>query len=142
MTVYFFCHAGVKNCNTACGVLRGLVWHLMVQFSDTAQYSRLVLETLQAKHRALDMASLEHMKTVLSSRETLWLTFVKLLEEKRRGPIFCILDDSDECDEDARNWLVTKLLSLKNDGGKNGVKLLLTSREVINLVNCEQANRI
>jgi hypothetical protein len=140
MTTYFFCRAEFERRNTAIGVLRGLIWHLMVQFTDTTRCSRVVLDALQTKHRTMDTDSPRHMEALLSSRETLWVLFTRLLSESRLERTFCILDGLDECDEDSQSWLVTKILSLKNDGGKNGLKLIVTSRELINLRDCEQAN--
>lgn len=138
-TIYFFCRAGVENLDTAIGVLRGLIWHSMAQFPDSARCSRVVLETLRREHRTLDADSQEHMEAALSSRETLWMVFVKLLTESRRlGQTFCVLDGLDECDEDSRDWLVTKFLSLNDVSGENCLKLIITSRELTRLRSAKQ----
>jgi hypothetical protein len=141
-TIYLFCRAGVENLDTAIGVLRGLIWHSMAQFPDSARCSRVVLETLRREHRTLDADSQEHMEAVLSSHETLWMVFVKLLTESRRlGQTFCVQDGLDECDEDSRDWLATKLLSLENNvGGANRLKLIMTSRELTKLRGARQVN--
>jgi hypothetical protein len=114
MTIYFFCRAGVKHHNTAICVLRGLIWHLSIQFPDTAQSLLVVLKVLQTQQRALDTDSPEHMEAALSSHETLWLAFITLLEERRPERVFFVLDGLDECDDHSQNWLVAKLLSLKS----------------------------
>jgi hypothetical protein len=130
MTVYFFCRAGVKYRNTAICVLRGLIWHMLIQSPDTTQCSLAVLEVLQTKHKALDTESPEHMEAALSSRETLWSAFITLLEERRPERVFCVLDGLDECDEHSQNWLVAKLLSLENYNGKKSLKPIVTSRKL------------
>jgi hypothetical protein len=70
------------------------------------------------------------------------VVFVKLLTGSRRpGQTFCVLDGLDECDEDSRDWLTTKLLSLENNvGGANGLKLIMTSRELTKLRGARQVN--
>jgi hypothetical protein len=134
MTIYFFCRAGVKHHNTAICVLRGLIW----QFPDTAQSLLVVLEVLQTEHRALDTDSPEHMEAALSSHETLWSAFITLLEERRPERVFCVLDGLDECDDHSQNWLVAKLLSLKSPDGRNGLKLIVTNRELPKLRKTKQ----
>lgn len=139
-SIYFFYAAGVENRDTAVGVLRGLIWHSMVQSPDSARCSRVVLEVLQREHKTLDTDSPEHIEAVLSSREIQWIIFVRLLtEESRLGRIFCALDGLDACDEDSRDWLATKLLSLKNNvGGEKRLKLIVTSRELTRLRSAKQ----
>ena len=139
-TIYLFCRAGVENRDTAVGVLRVLIWHSMVQFPNTVRCSRIGLEILRREHRTPGTDIPEHMEAVLSSREILWIIFVRLLtEESRLGRIFCVLDGLDECNEDSRNWLATKLLSLRNSfGGGNGLKLIVTSRELTKLRSAKQ----
>lgn len=128
-TIYFFCSAGIEHRDTAIGVLRGLIWHLTIHLSGTTHCARTIVDALHTKYSALDPDSPEHMEDALSSREALWLSFVKLMEEEGLGRIFCILDGLDELDEDSRSWLAAKLLSSKNAGGRNVLKVIVTSRE-------------
>jgi hypothetical protein len=99
--VFFFCQADDEMRRSATHVMRSLIWQLAVQYPACACHLPPYLHPPQDKQAVLD------------SRESLWSLFKKMTDDLRPSVIFCLLDGLDECDDDSRQWLVTKVMGIK-----------------------------
>ncbi|KAF1828069.1 hypothetical protein BDW02DRAFT_485176, partial [Decorospora gaudefroyi] len=93
----FFCSAEDEKRNTAVAVLRGLVHQII------AKRPQLV------KHALPHFEMPELMPQTLSSLETLWIIFRKLITDAELGTMFCVLDGLDECDESTLRVLLPRV---------------------------------
>lgn len=82
---FFFCSAEDEKRNTAVAVIRGLVHQII------AKRPQLV------KHASPHFEMPERMQQTLSSLETLWIIFSKLITDAELGMMFCVIDGLDEC---------------------------------------------
>ncbi|KAJ4302834.1 hypothetical protein N0V90_001725 [Kalmusia sp. IMI 367209] len=114
--------------NTAVTILRGLVHQIVTKRPKLIQHAFPYFETPSMTQQTL------------SSLETLWIILRKLFEDPGFGTMFCVLDGLDECDEDSRRILVSKLVDLlspKNSSPATAViRLAIVSREVLGLQDC------
>ncbi|KAK5707420.1 hypothetical protein LTR17_020713 [Elasticomyces elasticus] len=116
-----------QNRNTAAAVLRGLIWHITARRPQLAIH---LVEPLSDEKRA---------QTTITSRETLWSLFVKLIQHCRSSPIACVLDGLDECDEDSQRWLIAKLVDAHALEFSSGIlKLAIVSRPLPGLERISQ----
>lgn len=118
-SIYFFCSADDDKRNNAVAVLRGLLWHLTKVFPRLTRAVRKSFET--------------NIAAALSSREILWTAFTDLIGAVDCQWLYCVIDGLDECDENSRRWLTSKLISLKSTGDASRVKLVIFSRELLDL---------
>ncbi|KAK5728137.1 hypothetical protein LTR17_012145 [Elasticomyces elasticus] len=123
-SIYYFCSNDDEKRNNATAVLRGLIWHITARCPPLADH---LLEPLGHESRA---------QATLSSRETLWSLFVKLVQDPRGGTVNCVLDGLDECDEESQGWLVTKLMELGSSKWNAVFKLAVVSRPLPGLAQC------
>lgn len=115
--LYFFCSAESQQRSTVTAVLRGLLWHLTELFPDLV--------------RAFRERCGSSIDGVLSSRETLWAEFMKLVAAIPREHIYCVVDGLNEYDQDSQEWLAEKFASLEEDHDTPNVKVLVASQEVL-----------
>lgn len=129
-TIFYFCSNDDQERNNATAVLRGLIWHVT---GKRPQLADGLLEHLSDEKRT---------QAALTSPETLWSIFVKMLKDSRVGTKYCVLDGLDECNEDSQRWLVAKLMDLVSVdvlGSSNiAFKIAIISRSGLGLARCTQ----
>jgi len=128
--LFFFCSHQDEKLNTAVAILRGLLYQIVVKRPKLIKH---VLPYLETPERA---------QLTLSSLETLWITFRRVIQDVDLGKMFCVLDGLDECDADSTSLLVAKLVELftLNDSQiTNGAfKIVIVSRNIPGLRSCTQ----
>ncbi|CAN9243504.1 unnamed protein product [Alternaria alternata] len=98
--VFFFCSAQDEKRNTAVSVLRGLVHQIIAKRPQLVKHALPYFETAK------------RAQETLSSLETLWIIFTKVVTDAELGTMLCVLDGLDECDEGTLRVLVPKLVHL------------------------------
>lgn len=82
----------------------------------------------------------------LSSLETLWLIFSKLVSDAELGAMFCVLDGLDECEESALGVILPRIVSLltgkSSPPTKGTFKLAIVSRDMLGLRGCTVGLRL
>ncbi|USP82182.1 hypothetical protein yc1106_09456 [Curvularia clavata] len=123
--VFYFCNAEDEKRNTAVAILRGLVHQIIVKRPQLVEHALLYSETP------------ERTQQTLSSLETLWIIFSKLIADAELGMIFCVLDG---LDDSMLRVLLPRLVGLLVDGmpsSTNGAfKLAIVSRDLPGLRGC------
>jgi ankyrin repeat protein len=118
--VFFFCQADDEMRRSATHVMRSLIWQLAEHNPACACHLPLCLYPPKDKQAVLD------------SRESLWSLFKKMTDDLRSSVIFCLLDGLDECDNDSRQWLVTKFRGICTmygpEAGTPAVRTIIVSR--------------
>ncbi|KAI4931804.1 uncharacterized protein J4E92_003700 [Alternaria infectoria] len=121
---YFFCDHRDTNRNSACAILRTLIYQIIEQKRGLLSK---VFPYFQDDRRA---------KATIQSREALWRIVTELLHEQELGGLVYLIDGLDECDDDTARWMAQKLSSLHTDSsGKDvrDVKILVASRNVASM---------
>jgi ankyrin repeat protein len=98
--VFFFCSAQEEKHNTAVAVLCGLVHQIVVKRPQLVKHALPYFKTPETTEQTL------------SSLETLWIIFSRLIADNELGTIFCVLDGLDECSEDTLRALVPRIVDL------------------------------
>ncbi|KAF2006539.1 hypothetical protein P154DRAFT_415515, partial [Amniculicola lignicola CBS 123094] len=128
--VFFFCSAQDEKRNTAVAVLRGLVHQIVVKRPQLVKHALLFFKTP------------ERTQQTLSSLETLWIIFSKLVADNELGTMFCVLDGLDECEESTLRMLLLRLVSLlagKAPSSSHGMfQLAIISRDLSTLQGCKR----
>lgn len=128
--LFFFCNAQDKKRNTATAVLRGLVHQIVVKRPHLIKHALPYFETP------------ERSQQTLSSLETLWIIFNKLVNDNELGTMFCVLDGLDECEETSVRILLPRVISLLagevSSTNQAKFKLIIISRDLPGLRGCEQ----
>ena len=131
---FFFCSAEDEKRNTAVAVLRGLVHQIIAKRPQLVKHALLYFETP------------ERTQQTLSSLETLWLIFSKLIANAELGTMFCVLDGLDECDESTLRVLLPRVVSLITGDAlwsvKSTFKLAIVSRDLPGLRGCTTRVRL
>ena len=126
--IYFFCSAEDERRNNSAAVIRGLLWQITGKRPDLTKH---LLEYLETPERT---------QSSLSSLGTLWSMFVKLVHDPAFGSVFCVVDGLDECNEDSRRLIITKLMDFASpesaNVSKTTLKLALVSRDIPGLKSC------
>ena len=129
MLLFYFCSSEDGKRNTAVAVLRGLVYQIITKRPD-----------LIKQHVLPYFETPETVKDTLSSLETLWIIFRKLLQDPNLGTTFCVLDGLDECDEGSLRLLVAKVVDFFSSQNlqptDRALRLVIISREVPGLHRC------
>ncbi|KAF2451234.1 hypothetical protein P171DRAFT_400591, partial [Karstenula rhodostoma CBS 690.94] len=129
---FFFCSSQDERRNTGVAVLRGLVCQIITKRPQLVKHASQYFETPERKEQTL------------SSLETLWVIFSKLIADAELGTMFCVLDGLDECHEDTLRSLVPRIVDLLSCQGstqdlarkKIAFKLAIVSREIPGLQKC------
>ncbi|CAN9211493.1 unnamed protein product [Alternaria alternata] len=125
---YFFCSAADEKRNTAVAVLRGLVHQIITERPQLVKHALPYFETQ------------EKIQQTLSSLETLWIIFSKLVTDADLGTIVYVLDGLDECEESTLRVLLPRLIGLLAGGAlsssKGRFKLAIISRNIPGLQGC------
>jgi hypothetical protein len=128
--LFYFCSHQDGKRNTAVAVLRGLVYQIIAKRPNLTKH---ILSYFESREKA------QH---TLSSLEALWIIFRMLLQDPDLGPIFCVLDGLDECDEDSLGLLVAKLVGFFSSHNlqlaDSAFKLVIVSREISGLQGVAQ----
>jgi hypothetical protein len=131
---FFFCSAQDEKRNTAVAVLRGLVHQIIAKRPQLVKHALPYFETP------------ERTQQTLSSLETLWLIFSKLIANAELGTIFCVLDGLDECGESTLKVLLPRIISLltgeSSSSTKGTLKLAIISRDIPGLRGCTARVRL
>jgi len=121
---YFFCDHRDTNRNSACAILRTLIYQITEQKRSLRSK---VFPYFQEDRRA---------KATIQSREALWRIVTELLHEQELGGLVYLIDGLDECDDDTARWMAQKLSSLHTDSSGNvlrDVKVLVASRNIASI---------
>ncbi|KAI4703684.1 hypothetical protein J4E89_009907 [Alternaria sp. Ai002NY15] len=121
---YFFCDHRDTNRNSACAILRTLIYQIIEQKRSLRSK---VFPYFQEDRRA---------KATIQSREALWRIVTELLHEQELGGLVYLIDGLDECDDDTARWMAQKLSSLHTDSSGNvlrNVKVLVASRNIASM---------
>ncbi|KAI4694598.1 hypothetical protein J4E81_006196 [Alternaria sp. BMP 2799] len=121
---YFFCDHRDTNRNSACAILRTLIYQIIEQKRSLRSK---VFPYFQEDRRA---------KATIQSREALWRIVTELLREQELGGLVYLIDGLDECDDDTARWMAQKLSSLHTDSSGNvlrDVKVLVASRNIASM---------
>ena len=122
--LFFFCSNQDEKRNTAVAILRGLVYQIITKRPG-----------LIRRHVLPYFETLEQGQGTLSSLETLWIIFRKLLQDPALGTTFCVLDGLDECDDGSSRILIAKLVdffsSQRSQPTGMALKLVIVSRKLI-----------
>ena len=120
---FFFCSAEDEKRNTAVAVLRGLVHQIIAKRPHLVKHALPYFETP------------ERTQQTLSSLETLWLIFSKLIADAELGTMFCVLDGLDECEESTLRVLLPRIVSLitgeSSSSTKGTFKLAIDRKSVV-----------
>ena len=131
---FFFCSAEDEKRNTAVAVLRGLVHQIIAKRPHLVKHALPYFETP------------ERTQQTLSSLETLWLIFSKLIADAELGTMFCVLDGLDECEESTLRVLLPRIVSLitgeSSSSTKGTFKLAIVSRDIAGLQGCTTRVRL
>ncbi|KAF1837128.1 hypothetical protein BDW02DRAFT_595803 [Decorospora gaudefroyi] len=93
--VFLFCSAQDEKRNTSITVLRGLVHQIITKRPQLV------------KHLLPHFETPERTQQTLSSLETLWLIFRKLVADAELGTMFCVLDGCNWIQITTRRWPAT-----------------------------------
>lgn len=120
--IFIFCSAEDENCSTATAVLRRLVHQIL------DKRPQLV------KHVLPHFESSDKTRQTLSSLETLWLIFKRLVVDEELGTMFCVFDGLDECGESTLRGLLPRVINLLSgddlSSQKSIFKLAIISRDL------------
>lgn len=129
LLIYFFCNHQDPKRNTTATVLRGLIYQIISVWPD-----------LITKHISKHAETKEQLQSMLSSFETLWIIFSKLIKDTTRGKIFCVLDGLDECDNSSVHSLTQRLPDLHiyppGPTQMEALRVMVVSREIPGLDGC------
>ena len=118
--VYFFCKNNDQRRNTALAVLRGILFHLLLQKPKLIKH---LIPDFELRH-----------KSAFDDFETLWRIFKAIIMDPDNGTIFCILDGLDEIDQDSLEILLKQLTELFSPLTKQessfDIRLMLVSRQM------------
>ena len=131
---FFFYSAQDEKRNTGVVVLRRLVHQII------AKRPQLV------KHALPHFETPERTQQTLSSLETLWIIFSKLIADAELGTMFCVLDGLDECEESTLRVLLLRIVSFLTSKAplstKGTFKLAIVSRHIHGLRGCTARVRV
>lgn len=126
--IFFFCSAEDEKRNTAVAVLRGLVHQIIAKRPQLVKHALPYFETP------------ERTQQTLSSLETLWLMFSKLVADTELGTTYCVLDGLDECDQTGLRALLPRLANVVSpripSPSATGLRLAIISRDMPRLQRC------
>jgi ankyrin repeat protein len=130
----YFCTNEDERRSNASVVLRSLLWQMTSIHPDLAHN---LLRHLGAE----ESDSPGRMQASLSSVETLWITFSTICRDPRISRLSFVLDGLDECDQDSRDWLASKLYGLDAESGAQNIhppKIIIVSRYIQRLRMCDK----
>jgi len=91
--IFYFCSSEDEKRNNAAAALRGLLWQVTARQPELTEHLLQYFDTPVRSQAAL------------TSRETLWTIFAKVVSDQRLTPTLCLLDGLDECDNESTEWL-------------------------------------
>jgi ankyrin repeat protein len=126
--LFYFCSHQDEKRNTAITILRGLVYQIVEKRQKLVEHILPYFE------------SPEKVSAALSSLETLWVMFMKLLQDPELDTTFCVLDGLDECDENTKGVLVPRIVNMFSQGNLSpstkAFRLVIVSRDISGLHTC------
>jgi ankyrin repeat protein len=127
--LFYFCSHQDEKRNTVVAILRGLVHQIIAKRPKLVNHVLPYFETPKK------------VQLTLSSPETLWIIFRRLVQDVDLGTIFCVLDGLDECDEDTLKALIPKIVDMfspENSQPTAKLQLVIVSRDIAGLQGCAQ----
>tara|TARA_R110002003_G_scaffold62_24_gene5754 strand:- start:1472 stop:3817 length:2346 start_codon:yes stop_codon:yes gene_type:complete len=128
--VFYFCSHGDEKRNTPLAILRSLIYQIISQTPSLADHVHPYLGTP------------EQIIQTVSSLETLWIIFSKIVDDAKFPPTICVIDGLDECDEQLRRNMVPRMIHLLSETSDSKAfrkfKLAVLSREIQDLRGCTQ----
>ncbi|KAF2874657.1 hypothetical protein BDV95DRAFT_296211 [Massariosphaeria phaeospora] len=132
--IYYFCSAQDEKRNTTTGVLRSFVHQILRCMPEFLNHTQPFFE------------SRERIQETLSSMETLWIIFQRMVTDVDLHPIYCVLDGLDECDEAGLRFLVVKIAGIFSpdipSAAQTGFKLVIVSRHIHRLGGIHRCKKI
>jgi ankyrin repeat protein len=128
--MHYFCTNEDGRRNNAAAVLRSLLWQITSVHPDLAHHLLTHCGT-----------GVSDAAASLSSEETLWMIFTKICRDPRVSKLVFILDGLDECDEESRDCLASKLHDPRSDSDAQRTyppRIIVVSREIANLRLCRK----
>lgn len=119
MFAYFFFDDKIEDRKTPAAMLRSIIWQLLLQKEELFQHIEL--------HFDRQNNSLASNK-LFEDFWILWEILINILQDKRTGEIFILVDAVDECEQSTREDLFIQLRELFDDDLMQGVKFLVTYR--------------
>jgi hypothetical protein len=129
-SIFYFCSCQDEKRNTGVAVLRGLVHQIVTKRPGLIKHALSYFETP------------ERTQQTVSSLETLWIIFSKLVGDADLGNMFCVLDGLDECEEGARRALLPRIVGLFSPqtpsptSTSTAFRLAIVSRDIHGLRGC------
>ena len=127
-SLFFFCSHQDDKRNTAVAILRGFIYQIVTKRPTLIKHALPYFETPERTHQTL------------SSLETLWCIFSKLISDADLGTTFCVLDGLDECDQNTLNVLVPRIIGLLSPQASSptpvALRLAILSRDIPGLCGC------
>jgi ankyrin repeat protein len=118
--IYYFCSSERNDATTA---LRGLIWQL------TETHQELTSHVLP------HMDPIDRRRATLTSSETLWNLFRKLVQMVESGRVYVLIDGLDECNDKSGQWLASKLASFGRDPQDSNMSVMVLSRQIRAFMN-------
>ncbi|GAM44151.1 NACHT and Ankyrin domain protein [Talaromyces pinophilus] len=128
--LFYFCTHKYEKHNTAVAMIRGLVYQIV---TNRPKLIKHVLPSFETPERA---------RQTLSSLDSLWIIFRRLVQDIDIGTTFCVIDGLDECDEDTLSVLVPKIAGIFSQEPSQPTtrlfKMVIISRDIPGLRGCLQ----
>ncbi|KAF5006657.1 hypothetical protein FDECE_6991 [Fusarium decemcellulare] len=129
LVLYVFC--GDKSHSSEIAILRSLLYQIIDKSPAMTRHAAAVTE--RTGH-------------TLASREDLWTIFIDIVRDPEVGPILCLIDGLDECNQEAIRWLLKSVHAIFDKGSQstlsppNPFKLLITNSialDVVRVINAK-----
>ncbi|OKL58633.1 hypothetical protein UA08_06123 [Talaromyces atroroseus] len=118
LLAYFFCESSSGNRTTVTGVLRGILYHLVIQRPE-------LLRFILPKYN-------DRKATLFSSFDSLWGVLMDIVNDPATGTKYIIIDALDECDTESQKTLLKQFRQSFRDSTSGysapHVRILVTSR--------------
>ncbi|KAM6506306.1 hypothetical protein FSOLCH5_013296 [Fusarium solani] len=127
---YFLCDYRYQERRTPAAMLRSLIWQLLLQRNGLFQHMQSDFE----KHKNSRI-----FDDLFDNFYTLWRIFQDILEDKRAGEVFILIDALDECEISTRKALLLRMRELFQASPKSAgkFKFFVTCRPEISDIEFE-----
>lgn len=128
MLAYFFFDDKTEDRKTPAAMLRSIIWQLLLQKEELFQHIELYFD-----RQNNNLASNKPFEDFW----ILWEILINMLQDKRTGEIFILIDAVDECEQSTRENLLIRLRELFDEDLTQGVKFLVTYRPGVDDIEYE-----
>lgn len=119
MLAYFFFNDKTEDWKTPVAMLQSIIWQLLLQKEELFQHIELYFD-----RQNNNLASNKPFEDFW----ILWEILINMLQDKRTGEIFILIDAVDKCEQSTRENLLIRLRVLFDEDLMQGVKFLVTYR--------------